>query len=318
MSVLGGTTVFTDRVLKTFSARVLVIRLASWADIDKAHPENVMAPVKLGYAVRLLQQRGHHVMLIDTETGAFTRDDVLLAIRKSEPDVVVLHGITTAVPTLRKTARFVRETHPDALVVASGQHATARPQDYLYAGSPFHCAAQYEYEEVLSDVVEAWSLGDLKSVQGLALPDEQGGYYRTLARELRDELDTLPFPAHEQFMRDEYQVFHPTDVRQKRRWGFLMSSRGCPYPCLYCSPTLRNSYGRKMRFRSGENVAEEMAYLQRLGATVLHFKDDIFTVNRDRTMALCEAIIKRGIKLSWKEKLSALAKTYCACAESDG
>ncbi|MFT5432269.1 MAG: hypothetical protein ACI9OJ_002968, partial [Myxococcota bacterium] len=58
----------TDRALRTFSAKVLIVRLASWADIAKAHPENVMAPIKLGYAVSLLEQRGHHVTLIDTET----------------------------------------------------------------------------------------------------------------------------------------------------------------------------------------------------------------------------------------------------------
>lgn len=289
----------TDRALRTFSAKVLIVRLASWAGITKAHPENVMAPVKLGYAVSLLEQRGHHVTLIDTETGLYSQEDVIRTLRTMRPEVIVLHGITTAVPSIQRMGRLARELLPDALLVASGQHATARPQDFLHPGSPFHACPTLEYEEVLSDLVEAWSMGDLRGVAGIVLPEAEGGILRTPPRPLRADLDDLPFPRHELFMRDEYTVFHPTDVTRRRRWGFLMSSRGCPYPCLYCSPTLRNSYGRKMRYRSAENVVGEMEYLVKLGATVLHFKDDIFTVNRERTMELCEAIRLRGLRVSW-------------------
>ena len=299
MSVSGSTAVFSDRAMRTFSAKVMIVRQASWANIKKAHPENVMAPIKLGYSVRLLRQRGHHVTLMDTETGAYTQQDIESAIALMKPDVVVIHGITTAVPSMRQTANFVRNTLPNSLIVASGQHATARPQDFLYDGSPFHCAPQFEYEEVISDLVEAWSMRSLESVHGLVLYDQDDTLLRTPKRPLREDLDTLPFPAHEMFMRPEYQVFHPTDVTKKRRWGFAMTSRGCPYPCLYCSPTLRNSYGRKMRFRSVENVVEEMRYLTRLGVTALHFKDDIFTINRERTLELCEAIQRAELDLSW-------------------
>lgn len=299
MSFVTAGSALADRVMRTFSARVLIVRLASWADIDKAHPENVMAPIKLGYAVSLLQQRGHQVTLMDTETGTYTRDDMMRTLRTMRPDVVVLHGITTAVPSIIRTARVVRDMLPDSLVIASGQHATARPQDYLYEGSPFHAASQYEYEEPLADLVEAWSLGDLTVVPGIALPDERGGFYRTRPRPLREDLDSLPLPRHELFVRPEYTVFHPTDVTSRRRWGFIMSSRGCPYPCLYCSPTLRNSYGRKMRYRSAQSVVDEMEYLVRLGVTVLHFKDDIFTINHERVMALCEEILRRELVVSW-------------------
>jgi radical SAM superfamily enzyme YgiQ (UPF0313 family) len=299
MSLSGSTAVFSDRAMRTFSAKVLIVRQAAWANIKKAHPENVMAPIKLGYSVRMLRRRGHHVVLMDTETGAFTPQDVESAISLMKPDVVVVHGITTAVPSMRQTADYVRSRLPNALIVASGQHATARPQDFLHPGSPFHCAPQFEYEEVISDLVEAWSMRSLASVPGLVLYDETEGLHKTPQRPLREDLDTLPFPAHELFMRSEYQVFHPTDVTRRRRWGFMMTSRGCPYPCLYCSPTLRNSYGRKMRFRSAENVVEEMRYLSRLGATVLHFKDDIFTIDHDRTFELCETIQRANLGLSW-------------------
>ena len=175
----------TDRALRTFSAKVLIVRLASWAGITKAHPENVMAPVKLGYAVSLLEQRGHHVTLIDTETGLYSQEDVIRTLRTMRPEVIVLHGITTAVPSIQRMGRLARELLPDALLVASGQHATARPQDFLHPGSPFHACPTLEYEEVLSDLVEAWSMGDLRGVAGIVLPEAEGGILRTPPRPLR-------------------------------------------------------------------------------------------------------------------------------------
>jgi radical SAM superfamily enzyme YgiQ (UPF0313 family) len=290
---------FSDRALRTFSAKVMIVRVAAWMETEKAHPENVMAPLKLGYAVRLLEDRGHRVSLLDMETGKYTEEDIRQAFQSVRPEVVVLHGITTAVPVMKRLALYVRQRLPGTLVVASGQHATALPGEFIFDGSPFHAATQYEYEEPLGELVEAWSLGDLSLVGGLVLPDDDGGLLHTEPRLLREDLDTLPMPAHERFMTDEYTVFHPTDVRRKRRWGFLLSSRGCPYPCVYCSPTLRNTYGRKMRYRSAENVVDEMEYLVGLGTTVLHFKDDIFTISKDRVMTLCDEILRRGLRVSW-------------------
>jgi anaerobic magnesium-protoporphyrin IX monomethyl ester cyclase len=283
-------------------ARVLLVRLASWSEIKKAHPENVMAPLELGWAVSLLERRGHRATLVDTETGAYTEADVQRAVREGRPDVVVIVGITTAMPSVERLGRYVRAALPGAYLVAAGQHATARPGDLLGAGSPFDACLAYEYEETIAELVDArmgGAGGGVEAVPGVVLPDGRGGLRRTAERPLREDLDALPFPRHELFMRDEYTVFHPTDVTRRRRWGFLMASRGCPYPCLYCSPTLRNSYGRAMRWRSAENVVDEMAHLARLGCTVLHFKDDIFTVNRARTLALCDAIRARGLAISW-------------------
>jgi radical SAM superfamily enzyme YgiQ (UPF0313 family) len=282
---------------------VLIVHHASWAEIHKAHPENVMAPLTLGYAMAILEAHGHRVTLVDTETGAYTEGDLQQITRSLAPDVVVLDGITTAVPSILRTARFVRQQLPRTLLIASGEHATAKPGDYLHPGSPFDACTTEEYEETIAELVDAWSadrsgarLGD---VPGVILPGGEGRLVRTSPRPLRDDLDALPFPSHEQFQRKEYVVFHPVDVRGPRRWGFIMSSRGCPYPCLYCSPTLRNSYGRKMRFRSARSVVDEMEHLVGLGTTAIVFKDDIFTVNRERTLELCEEIRRRGVRVAW-------------------
>ena len=193
MSITSLTSRSSDTSLRTFSAKVLIVRIASWAEIRKAHPENVMAPIKLGYAVSLLEQNGHHVTLLDSETGAYMRSDVIRTMRTMRPDVVVLHGITTAVPSIIRMGVVAREILPDALLVASGQHATARPQDYLHANSPFQACPLYEYEESIAEIVEGWSMGRLEHVHGIALPDGDGGLRRTTPRPLREDLDALPY-----------------------------------------------------------------------------------------------------------------------------
>ena len=112
-------------------------------ETEKAHPENVMAPLKLGYAVRLLEDRGHRVSLLDMETGKYTEEDIRQAFQSVRPEVVVLHGITTAVPVMKRLALYVRQRLPGTLVVVLGQHATALPGEFIFDGSPFHAAIQY-------------------------------------------------------------------------------------------------------------------------------------------------------------------------------
>ena len=77
----------------------------------------------------------------------------------------------------------------------------------------------------------------------------------------------------------------------------MLGSRGCPFPCSYCSGTLRNSYGRAARLRSPASVAHEVRWLGSLGFTVLHFKDDVFSLDRDHTLALCDALAGLDRKL---------------------
>ncbi len=105
-------------------------------------------------------------------------------------------------------------------------------------------------------------------------------------------LDDLPLPRHDLLPLEQYRaplVGGP--------YTFVVSSRGCPGSCRFCIKHV--SYGRSVRFRSPENVLDELELLAGLGVHKVHMYTDLFTVNRDHVMGICEGIRARGLRLRW-------------------
>lgn len=112
------------------------------------------------------------------------------------------------------------------------------------------------------------------------------------ARPYIADLDDLPMPRHELLPYKHYRaplVGGP--------YGFTVPSRGCPAGCRFCIKHV--SYGRSVRFRSPENVLDELEVLVGLGVRKIHMYADLFTVNRDHVMGICQGIHDRGLKVRW-------------------
>ncbi|MFH1469002.1 MAG: cobalamin-dependent protein [Pseudomonadota bacterium] len=265
---------------------VLLIRLASWLGVRAAHPENVMAPLALGQAWALLQAAGIEADLIDTELGGWDRARLVEALSARSPRLVVLAGISPSVPLMVELAGALRARLPRAFLLAVGQHATAEPADLLGPGG-FDACATGEAEETILDLARAQADGELAAIPGLVLAAHHGATpIRGQERPLRSDLDALPWSWHPSFLDRRYRVYFPVDVPGRLRWGFVLASRGCPHGCIYCSGTLRNSYGRAYRHRSPESVTAVVGALAARGVTVLHFQDDVFSEDRAHTLAL--------------------------------
>lgn len=250
-----------------------------------------MSPLDIGYAVSLLARKHVHAEIVDIEASNASPDAVRQALVDRAPEIVVLHAITPAIPDALELARFVKDSVPNTRkIILVGQHASVLPTSVLGPSSPIDLCIRGEFERKIVEVATEPAFDETGTASRLRVSDT--------VLEL-DELDDLPFPAHELFRSPRYRVFHPTGVRRRWRWGFILSSRGCPHSCVYCSPTLRNSFGARYRTRSAANIVAEMQYLEELGFTIVHFKDDIFTLRKDRIHELCEAILSSGLQLPW-------------------
>lgn len=278
-------------VLGYAGAMVTFVRIPSWWNRRSAHPENVMSPLDIGYAISLLERRGVQAHLIDIEATNASPEAVRRTLLDQAPDTVVLHAITPAVPDALALARFVKDRIPSTRkVVLVGQHASVLPASVLGPASPIDLCIRGEFERKIVEVATAPDF----DATGTATAQQVSETVLEL-----EDLDRLPFPSHELFRSPRYRVFHPTGIRRRWKWGFILSSRGCPHSCVYCSPTLRNSFGSRYRARSFGNVVAELRHLQDLGFTVVHFKDDLFTLHKERIHELCEAILSAGLRLPW-------------------
>lgn len=129
------------------------------------------------------------------------------------------------------------------------------------------------------------------SILGLAWR-KQGEIVINPDRPFIPDLNDLPIPKHEVLPLDKQRM-----PMIKGPFTFIVTSRGCPAGCRYCIKHV--TYQNSVRVRSAENIVEELEYLGRLGIHNIHMYADLFTVNRDHVVDLCNLIIERNLKIKW-------------------
>jgi len=105
-------------------------------------------------------------------------------------------------------------------------------------------------------------------------------------------LDDLPLPLHDLLPLDKYRA-----PLVRGPYGFVVSARGCPGGCRFCIKHV--SYGRSVRFRSPDSVLQEIEQLVLLGVHDIHMYADLFTVDRDNVVGICEGILARRLPIRW-------------------
>jgi anaerobic magnesium-protoporphyrin IX monomethyl ester cyclase len=135
----------------------------------------------------------------------------------------------------------------------------------------------------------------LQLIDGLSSPK-----FSNPPREFIKELDKVAFPAWDLFPVENYwNLRFAHGPQSTKQYLPLLTSRGCPYPCSFCVVPATNR--RTWRFRSAENVADEMAHWKcKWGVTEFHLEDLNPTIQDKRTRAICQALIDRKLNITWK------------------
>ncbi|KFZ76994.1 hypothetical protein ED92_38440 [Amycolatopsis sp. MJM2582] len=284
-------------------------------------------PIGPAYLASCLRDRGHEVVLFDAlsftednhivDPEAYTEVDRLKiarhprwrhlvhwgaswervgrAIQDAEPDVVGISCMFTPYyESAYETARLVRKMAPDALVIFGGQHPTVAHHHALQEPS-FDVFVRGEAEFTLPSVLDAVGTGaPLTGIRGLVFRcqprfcgcDLAGpGVHVTPAAPQVPDLDALPLPATDLLDFDRYE-----------RATTLITSRGCPFSCTFC--TVHATVGKAFRYRSPECVVAEIRhYVFDHGIREFRIEDDNFTFDTDRVRGLCRAIKAAGLDI---------------------
>lgn len=117
------------------------------------------------------------------------------------------------------------------------------------------------------------------------------------------DLDTLPFPDYSLFDMEKYIYFGEKYTQnfqfRKLPVGQTITSRGCPYKCVFCASN--NVYGKTVTFRSPENVLKEIDMLvEKFGIKELIIVDDNFLLKRSRAVKILKGLVDRNYDLLWK------------------
>ncbi len=235
-------------------------------------------PIGLGFLIAVLRDAGHKVFFLDNYLAPsdFLETDYL---ERHDIDFVGIYANTIC---LRDTRRMLHRLEY--------LRQTRRWQGKIMVGGPHTSVALDTIPPFVDYVVQGeGEMAILDIVEGRATE-------RVIRCRRIDHLDDLPMPAWDYF------------VHQPYNWGgdwfdgspvFTMNtSRGCPFHCAFCS--VGSIWGRKYTFFSAERLVADIDYLiKTYSARGIYFREDNFTVNRERTERFCRLLLDQGIKITW-------------------
>jgi len=272
----------------------------------------VFSPLGVSYLAAMI--RGEvEVEIMDAAAEGFDREEILdenfirfgsslsdirSRIEKFQPDLVGATCLFSSVfPMVREVCQEVKRINPDILTIAGGTYPTFMPEYCLKEPSlDLICLGEGELTmlELIRRLNEGRSISDL---DGLAFKENEHVKVNPRQHWIED-LDTIPFPARDLLPMDLYrQIGVPHSFSASSRNNApLITSRGCPAHCIYCSST--RFWGNRYRFRSPDNVLDEIGELiERWGIEEVQFEDDNITANRARAKAIFQGIIDRGYQV---------------------
>jgi len=212
-------------------------------------------------------------------------------VKKFAPSIV---GITTKSQNYAaacNVAKIVKSVNNNTLVVFGGPHATLIKGELLN-NPAIDIGVLREGEETLVEILDAFEGSKpLSAIKGIVYR-EGDNIFETQRREFIDDLDSLPFPVT--VAQDCLIDF---DKYPRKSFKYIFAIRGCPFSCSFCGS--RYTWSRKVRFRSVENIIEEIREIQRLGIDDIHFDDDTWGIKKSFIQNLCIAIKEQCPGLRW-------------------
>lgn len=243
-------------------------------------------PLGVGYIAGALQKEGYTVRVIDLNVDSIKINN----IPYQDFDIVGISTDTTRYPIALSIARYAKAK--GCKVVIGGPHTTFLDRETLETGF-IDYVVRGEGELIIVDLVRALEgKKDIREVKGISYIKD-GEFVRNPNSELIRDLDSLPFPARNLLPMDKY-----TAKLEGTYATSLVTSRGCPFNCSFCSASAFS--GIEWRSRSVKNIIEELEILyKKYGYKAVAFFDDNFTLNPNRVIELCEEILRRGWRFKW-------------------
>jgi len=250
-------------------------------------------PLGLLYLSAYLKQKNFAVEIFDSTFAEKKQFVNLLATR--QPKIV---GLYSNLMTKFNVLEMIRQAKAqNCLVIVGGPDPPYYAEEYLNFGADIVVIG--EGEQALEELIPIFitkKLERLAGVSGIVFKDERGQIQRTPARELIPNLDELPFPDRAAI---DLQKYVET-WRQYHGMGAvsLITSRGCPYSCTWCSHSV---YGKTLRKRSAPFVVDEVeSILASCRPDMLWYADDVFNINHKWFFEYAAELKRRGIKIPFE------------------
>jgi len=258
-------------------------------------------PLGVLYLAAMLEREGAEVEVVDGDQEPTFEDNLDEHLLAFKPDLIGISAMGSTFLSGIRIGEKIKKLLPGSILVFGGYHPTFNAARILRKYPFIDLVIRGEGEYTILDIARNKGMG---TIAGISYR-ENGGIIENPERPLIDNLDELPFPARHLIKKYKYDyasTFKWSDPRRYRlanfqRYAPVVTSRGCPFSCLYCSNTSFSK--RRFRPRSPVNVVSEMEGLIKDGHDRFYFVDDNFTASPKRVMEICDRILSLGVKVKW-------------------
>jgi radical SAM superfamily enzyme YgiQ (UPF0313 family) len=246
-------------------------------------------PLTLLVVASILEKNDVEVQVLDMDAERLSYSQTLDRINEFSPDLL---GFTLSTYSFHPLLKWIEAFKEDTgiPILAGGMHTdmyadeimTHQAIDYILLG---------EAETSVRDFVSAFKNGrNMEGVKSLAYR-KNGEVYIDRTVNIIDNIDDVPFPSLHLIKNDLYYNI----LTKRKNFTAMLSARGCPYRCTFC-----NQYQTPWRERSPDNLVAEIKYnYENFGIQEIDFYDTTFTANKKRAIAICEAIVRENLDISW-------------------
>lgn len=301
--------------------RVLFIRPTLTAQMyEKCKRPTFYEPLGIAYLAAYIREKGHESVILDClaegwrtrqKTESLTRfglrdDEIEARIKTIDPDVIGIECMFTGFDQdCLRTSALAKQLFPEVPVIVGGADASARA-DKLIQNPNIDIVVRGEGETTLLQILECFEKDN--SIPHNILGTTTKECINNPQAELSN-LDEIPFPARDllpmDVFLDDQRSYMP--YAKQLPVGIIMSSRGCPFDCIFCSTT---KIWKKWRARSPKNIVDEIEFLAtEYGIREIAFQDDSFLVDRKRIEEMCHEILRRNLNISWTVPQGLTVKT---------
>lgn len=258
---------------------------------------NEYPPVGICYLASIVRNQGYTVDIYDAASMRCSLTSALEFAIDFQPDVLCLSLYTIGIVEQYTFLKRVKKAIPVCAILVGGPHATALPIYTMEECSEIDFLIFGEGEHTIVELFKAIERKmNPASLKGICYRNN-GEVIQNEPRELINNLDEIPFPAYDLLKKNGFKYsrrsFNLTD-----NIGVIMSSRGCPFNCVFC---FKATFGNKLRRRSPQNVVAEMQWqMKKFGVKEFQFLDDLFAINSKWLNEFFNELNKQDVRVPWK------------------